>query len=77
MVNNVTFVLPKREIENADIAILVKQDNAVLGKLLISKGGIVWRGKNQSKRGKRFGWTKFAALMAQQPEPKPKSKPKE
>jgi len=77
MVNNVTFVLPRRELENADMAILVKQDNAVLGKLLISKGGVVWRAKNQSKRGKRFGWTKFAALMAQQPEPKPKSKPKE
>ena len=73
MANNVTFVLPKRELENADVAVLVKQDNAVLGKLLISKGGIVWRAKQQSKRGKRIGWKKFAALMAEQPEPKPKS----
>ena len=63
MAHKVTFALPERELGKADIVILVKRDRAVLGKLLVSKGAIVWRSKGKSKRGKKLGWQRFAELM--------------
>ncbi len=63
MAHKVTFSLPERELGRADIEFLVRKDGGVFGKLLVSKGAVVWRKKWKSKRGKRLGWARFAQLM--------------
>lgn len=64
MANDVTFTLPNRKLGNSDIQFLVKRDGVVLGKLLVSKGAIVWRSKNH-KKGKKLGWKRFDSLMSE------------
>jgi len=63
MAHKVTFSLPERELGRADIEFLVRKDGGVFGKLVVSKGAIVWRKKWKSKRGKKLGWARFAELM--------------
>jgi hypothetical protein len=66
--HTVKFSLPECELGRADVEFLVKKDGSVFGKLLVSKGAIVWRKKWKSKRGKKLGWTRFAQLMQEQGE---------
>jgi len=61
--HRVSFSLPERELGRADVEFLVRKDGSVFGKLLVSKGAIVWRTKWTSKRGKKVGWVQFADLM--------------
>lgn len=63
MAHKVTFSLPERELGHADIEFLVRREGSVIGKLLVSKGAIVWRKKWKSKRGKKLGWARFHELM--------------
>lgn len=63
MAHKVTFSLPERELGRADIVVVVKRGNAVFGKLLMSKGGIVWRRKWKAKRGKKLSWRALARIM--------------
>jgi len=62
MAHKVTFSLPERDLGKADIEFLVKSNHAVLGKLLVSKGTLVWRPKNK-KHGKKLAWTQFDKMM--------------
>jgi hypothetical protein len=63
MAHKVTFSLPERELGRADIVVLVKHGgNKVLGKLLVSRGGIEWRPKN-SRRGNKRNWVNFDVMM--------------
>lgn len=63
MAHKVTFSLPERELGHADIEFLVRSNGSVIGKLLVSKGAIVWRQKWKSRRGKKLGWRTFHELM--------------
>jgi hypothetical protein len=63
MAHKVTFSLPERELGHADVEFLVRGNGSVIGKLLVSKGAIVWRKKWKSKRGKKLGWARFHELM--------------
>ena len=64
MAHKVTFSMPReREVGYSDIEFLVRKNGSVLGKLLVSKGAIVWRKKWKSKRGKKLGWARFHELM--------------
>jgi len=65
MAHTVRFELPSRELGNANIEFLVYKDGEVFGRLLVSKGAVVWREKGKSKRGKKLGWSDFAELMTQ------------
>ena len=62
MANDITFTLPNRKLGNSDIQFLVKRDGVVLGKLLVSKGAVVWRSKNR-QNGKKMGWKQFDRFM--------------
>lgn len=62
MAHKVTFTLPDRDLGKADIEFLIKSDNVVVGKLLVSKGSVVWRSKNK-QNGKKLGWKRFDQLM--------------
>ena len=50
-------------IGHKDLEIVVKQDGAKLGRLLISKGNIEWLPRNKFVNKKRLSWERFAALM--------------
>jgi hypothetical protein len=63
MAHKVTFSLPKRELGHSDIEFVVHRDGTVFGKLLVSKGAVVWRRKSKSWRGKKLGWADFHKLM--------------
>lgn len=62
MAHKVTFSLPERELGKADIVVSVKSDKSVVGKLLVSKGSVVWRPKSK-KQGKKINWKRFDELM--------------
>jgi len=40
---------------HSDIEFLVRKNGSVVGRLLVSKGAIVWRKKWKSKRGRKLG----------------------
>jgi hypothetical protein len=63
MAHKVTFSMPEREVGHSDIEFLVRRNGSVVGRLLVSKGAIVWRKKWKSKRGRKLGWADFHALM--------------
>jgi hypothetical protein len=40
-----------------------KEGSEVIGRLLVSKGGVKWLPKNHHVNGVEFNWSKFAELM--------------
>lgn len=42
------------------------EGSEVIGKLLVSKGGVKWLPKNHHKNGVELSWAKFAELMESQ-----------
>jgi hypothetical protein len=66
--HDLSLRLPKGvEIEHADLEIVVREDGALLGRILISRGSIDWR-PARKQRGHKLNWTAFARLMEEQPE---------
>ncbi|WP_139077282.1 hypothetical protein [Candidatus Nitrospira nitrificans] len=63
MAHRVNSSIPQREIGRADIEFCVRKDSRVIGKLLVSKGAVVWRKKWKSTRGKKLGWDLFDQIM--------------
>ena len=63
MAHEVQFEIPRRKLGHANIEFLVYRDGEIFGKLLVSKGAVVWRRKWKSKRGKKLGWVNFDRLM--------------
>jgi hypothetical protein len=63
MAHKVTFSMPEREVGRSDIEFLVRKNGSVVGRLLVSKGAIVWRKRWKSKRGRKLGWARFHELM--------------
>lgn len=63
MAHTVKFEIPRRELGHANIEFLVFKNGRVFGKLLISKGAVVWRRKWKAKRSKKMGWSQFDRLM--------------
>lgn len=63
MAHTVKFEIPRRELGNANIEFIVYKEGEVFGKLLVSKGAVVWRGKWKSKRSQKLGWARFDRLM--------------
>jgi hypothetical protein len=60
--HEVNFVVPSRPLGNADIRFVVNRDDDKLGELHISKGAVVWIGKDR-KFGRRLSWTKLAEVF--------------
>lgn len=61
--HRVKFELPQGELGHANAEFIVYKGGKAFGKLLVSKGAVVWRKKWKSKRGKKLGWSKFHELM--------------
>jgi hypothetical protein len=61
--HEVKFSLPKAEVLHTDLEFNVRRNGEAFGKLLISKGAVVWRRKGKSWRGKKFGWADFDKFM--------------
>ena len=61
MVNEVTFTIPERELNRADIEVKVKK-GAKMGTLKISKGSLVWVPK-KAQYGYKVKWSELASLM--------------
>ena len=55
MKHKVTVSVPNREVFKTDIEFLVRQDGQVLGKLLVSKGNVVWRPRNKRQEQAPLG----------------------
>ena len=62
MAHKVTFEVPARQLGRADISFQVKNNNAMIGKLLVSKGSIVWRPR-KCQKGKKLSWKRFNDIM--------------
>ncbi len=61
--HNVKFSLPSAELKHADVEFVVYSDGSLFGKLLVSKGAVVWRPRSKSWRGKKMGWHRFSVFM--------------
>lgn len=63
MASEVRFSLPKAEVLHADLEFNVRRNGTAFGKLLVSKGAVVWRSKGKYWRGKKFSWLDFDKFM--------------
>lgn len=62
MAHKVTFKVPERPVGKRDIEFDVKMDDAMLGTLKISKGGVVWRPRDYMY-GYFLSWTKLDQVV--------------
>ena len=65
MAHQVTFTVPARPVGSKDIEFDVKKDQAMLGTLKVSKGGIVWRPRD-STFGYFLSWNKLDQVVEQE-----------
>lgn len=54
---------PELKLANVDFIFEVKNDDGIVGKLAISKGGVKWTPRNISKNVINRNWTQFDAAM--------------
>jgi len=66
MAHKVTFDLPTRELGTADVHFMVRRNDALLGKLDVSKGSIVWYPKN-TRYGHKIRWRELDKLAVEFP----------
>lgn len=62
MAHDVKFEVPKRPLGREDIVFEVRRGGQRFGKLLVSKGAIVWYPRS-GKHGHKLSWTAFDALI--------------
>jgi hypothetical protein len=61
--HEVKFSLPKAEVLHTDLEFRVRRNGEAFGRLLISKGAVVWRPKKKSWRGRKLSWGDFDSFM--------------
>jgi len=64
MAHEVTFTVPERPLGRRDIEFDVKRDGVMLGTLKVSKGGIVWR-QRDNQYGYRLSWAQLDAAATE------------
>ncbi len=62
MAHDVTFNVPERPLASKDIVFDVKSNGAMLGTLKVSRGGIVWRHRD-NKFGHYLTWEKVDEVV--------------
>ncbi len=62
MAHTVTVTVPARPLARADVEFVVKKDDEVLGRLLISQGAVNWFAKGTTYSCK-MSWAKFDTVM--------------
>lgn len=60
--HDVKFDVPFRPLGNADVRFIVDSDGSKLGELHVSRGAVVWIGKDK-KFGRRLSWKKIDELF--------------
>jgi hypothetical protein len=60
--HEIRFNVPECQLGNADVTFRIKRDGGAYGRLLISKGSIVWIPGN-AKKGFELGWATFDEMM--------------
>jgi len=63
MAHKVTFYVPERPLGGRDIQFDVKKDEAMLGTLKVSRGGVVWRPRD-NVYGYFLLWSKLDEVVA-------------
>jgi len=63
MAYKVSYNLPDVNLSKTDVEFRVWADGEMLGRLLVSKGAVVWRPRNKSKKAHKLRWRDFANLM--------------
>jgi hypothetical protein len=62
MAYSVEVELPVKQVLNKDVRFIIRSDNAKLGELLISKGGVDWYPVNK-QTAITMTWKQFARLV--------------
>jgi len=63
MAHSVKMNIPASDLSHSNVEFLVKKNGSAFGKLLISKGAVVWRPRAKSKRSRKLNWSRFDQLM--------------
>ena len=58
----VSLEVPHMEVKTKDVTFYVYEDGEKFGELRLSRGAVVWRGRND-KDGRKMRWRKFDRLM--------------
>jgi len=56
---------PALEVGRADIVFTVRQDGQVHGRLKISKGGVEWMQRSDSKKAFHMSWNTFDRVLSE------------
>lgn len=67
MAHQVSFTIPERQLDRADIEFRVQEDGATLGTLHVSRGAVDWVPAN-CQYGRRLQWSQLAALFEEKGE---------
>jgi hypothetical protein len=60
--HEVEFDVPLRPLGNADVRFVVKRNRSKYGELHVSKGAVVWVGKDKTF-GRRLSWERLADVF--------------
>lgn len=73
--HRILIEMPPREIDNSDVTFRVQQDDGLLGRLTISKGGVDWTPANKRSSISK-NWTQIHEMFTQSVAEVQKSKSK-
>lgn len=63
--HTVKFRTPPLEVPKVDVLFKVKQDGYAFGRLRISKGGVEWMQKSDSKKAFHMSWERLDKIFEQ------------
>jgi hypothetical protein len=66
--HDVKFSIPERELGRADLEFKVAKDGAVLGRLCVSNGSLVWK-QGRKRTGFKLRWSRFGELAEKYGDP--------
>ena len=66
MQHEVSFDLPTRDLGKSDVHFTIMGDGAMLGKLEVSKGTLVWY-PSGTTYGHKINWSQFGEMMSNYP----------
>lgn len=63
--HSVKFKTPALDVPKVDVLFRVKQDGHAFGRLRISKGGVEWMQRSDSKKAFHMSWERFNQAFSQ------------
>lgn len=63
MAHSISVEMPRMEIKNQDLCVVIRKNSVKIGELLISKGNLEFIPAGHSRNAKRFTWADLQYYM--------------